>query len=96
MCTPRLDSLEHQIELSGDMSGLTFSTAGVPAIAPGCGMPGGPACAVLRAAVELQDRYGLLFVVRLTTDTHTYNTSESSHRRLCATQVLSHCSWPRV
>jgi hypothetical protein len=72
MCTPRLDSLEHQIELSGDMSGLTFSTAGVPAIAPGCGMPGGPACAVLRAAVELQDRYGLLFVVRLTTDTHTY------------------------
>jgi hypothetical protein len=72
MCTPRLDSLEHQIELSGDMSGLTFSTAGVPAIAPGCGMPGGPACAVLRAAVELQDRYGLLFVVRLTTDIHTY------------------------
>lgn len=50
---------------------LTLHTAGVATEQPGCGMVDGPRCAVLRAAPELTDAYGLLLangVVRLRLD----------------------------
>ena len=54
--------LAHRIHINASTvpGRITLATAGVARTAPGCGMPTGPACAVLRAAVELTDRYGLL------------------------------------
>lgn len=49
--------MHHRLNIS---SQFTLQTAGVDSSEPGCGMPGGPRCAVLRAAPELTDPYGLL------------------------------------
>ena len=53
--------LQHTLQINETIEGITISTAGVPSSAPGCGLPGGPRCAVLRADVDLTERYGLLY-----------------------------------
>ena len=53
--------LQHTLQINETIEGITISTAGVPSSAPGCGLPGGPQCAVLRADVDLTERYGLLY-----------------------------------
>jgi hypothetical protein len=49
--------IQHRLDITQE---FTLGTAGVGTDAIGCGMPGSPRCAVLRAAVELTDAYGLL------------------------------------
>jgi hypothetical protein len=60
--------LHHRLDITQE---FVLQTMGVTAEQPGCGMVGGPRCAVLRAAPELTDDYGLLLangVTRLRLD----------------------------
>eukprot|EP00040_Diaphanoeca_grandis_P021686 m.115780 g.115780 ORF g.115780 m.115780 type:complete len:658 (-) comp28447_c0_seq2:326-2299(-) len=50
----------HRIEIN--VSYITLNTIGVATHSPGCGLVGAAPCATFRAAVELTDRYGLVYV----------------------------------
>lgn len=55
--------MHHRLDITQEFE---LRTAGVTTEQPGCGMVGGPQCAVLRAAPELTDDYGLLLANGIT------------------------------